>query len=250
MRNSIILLGLFLLNVISYSQDNIILRNGDEIQSKVFEITETELRYKKYSNLDGPTYTISTGKVFMIKFENGEKEVFNIDSSSDQSATNDNRLPEPEREYAFRSDGAYVTLEPITYSNLPGKHNAMRHLILYFETREGEEGARVKWNVIDLHEGSPAEDLTFRTKSDLNLNEGFNTYSKTRCNGKFHYQNVTANYIWEKSGNIYLYVDADLEDPESLEGNVSFSENIYKLKKAMVKVNEGNMRFLFVPFTF
>lgn len=58
------------------SQDNIILKDGSEIQSKVFEITETEISYKKHSNLDGPIYKIPIGKVFMIKYENGEKDVF------------------------------------------------------------------------------------------------------------------------------------------------------------------------------
>src|SRR5690554_4319044 len=34
--------------------DNIILRNGDEVKAKVIEVTETEVKYKRCDNLNGP----------------------------------------------------------------------------------------------------------------------------------------------------------------------------------------------------
>jgi len=58
------------------SQDIITNKNGDEIKSKVLEITQTEIKYKKIGNANGPTYTIPKSDVFMIKYENGEKDVF------------------------------------------------------------------------------------------------------------------------------------------------------------------------------
>ena len=57
--------------------DVIIKENGEEIANvKVIEITLTEIKYKRGSNLDGPTYTIAKSDVFMIKYPNGEKDVF------------------------------------------------------------------------------------------------------------------------------------------------------------------------------
>jgi len=64
-----------LLTLFCYSQDLIIKRNADEIQAKVLEVTSSEIRYKKSSNPDGPTYSILRSEVFMIKYENGEKDV-------------------------------------------------------------------------------------------------------------------------------------------------------------------------------
>lgn len=71
-----ILLSLFLYGMACSAQDVITLNSGDEISTKVLEVTDTEIRYKKWSNKEGPTYSISKGEVFMIKYINGEKDVF------------------------------------------------------------------------------------------------------------------------------------------------------------------------------
>ena len=59
-----------------WSQDVLVLSNGDEIEAKILEIGIDEIKYKKYSMLDGPDYLCRKAEVFMIKFENGSKEVF------------------------------------------------------------------------------------------------------------------------------------------------------------------------------
>ncbi len=69
----------FCFPISSYSQDNIILKNGDEIKSKVLEVLPDVIKYKKWENQDGPTYTSDKGAVFMIKYQNGTKDVFNAD---------------------------------------------------------------------------------------------------------------------------------------------------------------------------
>jgi hypothetical protein len=50
------------------AQDLIILTNGKEIQTTVLEIGDTYIKYKLYSNLSGPTYTVHKSQVFMIKY--------------------------------------------------------------------------------------------------------------------------------------------------------------------------------------
>lgn len=60
-----------------FSQDLIIKTSGEEIESKVIEITDSNIKYRKYANSDGPIYNISKSEVFMIKYENGGKDVFN-----------------------------------------------------------------------------------------------------------------------------------------------------------------------------
>lgn len=67
---------LALVSLSAFAQDIIICRNGDEISSKVLKISKTEIEYKKWANQDGPTYTLEKAEVFMIKYQNGEKDVF------------------------------------------------------------------------------------------------------------------------------------------------------------------------------
>lgn len=57
-------------------QDFIIKKNGDEIKAKVSEITPTEIKFAKVDN-PGVTYSIAKTEVFMIKYANGSKDVFN-----------------------------------------------------------------------------------------------------------------------------------------------------------------------------
>jgi hypothetical protein len=59
------------------AQDIIILKNGDEIKSLVTEIGTDLIKYRKFENLNGPIYTLEKDRVFMIKYENGTKDVFN-----------------------------------------------------------------------------------------------------------------------------------------------------------------------------
>jgi len=59
------------------AQDVIIFKNGDEIKSIVQEIGQDYIKYKKFDNQTGPVYNLPVSEIFMIKFANGSKEVFN-----------------------------------------------------------------------------------------------------------------------------------------------------------------------------
>ena len=56
-----------------------VLKNGDEIISKVLEIGEIYVKYKKFNNQDGPIYTIKKDKILLITYTDGEKEIFSKD---------------------------------------------------------------------------------------------------------------------------------------------------------------------------
>ena len=58
------------------AQDVITLKSGDEIQAKVTEVGQTEVKYKRFDNPDGPTYTVNKSDIFMVKYQNGQKDVF------------------------------------------------------------------------------------------------------------------------------------------------------------------------------
>ncbi|MBR5255429.1 MAG: hypothetical protein IKV62_01465 [Bacteroidales bacterium] len=82
MKKIIILLGCFLFGCVMYAQDIITKKDGTDIQTKVTEVGESQISYKKFSNLNGPVYTISISDVLMITYENGEREMYNVEKKS------------------------------------------------------------------------------------------------------------------------------------------------------------------------
>lgn len=68
------------------AQDVITMKNGEEVKANVTEVTSSEIKYKRFDNPDGPTYTIRKSDAFMIKYKNGTKEVL---ESGNGSASND-----------------------------------------------------------------------------------------------------------------------------------------------------------------
>ena len=76
-RKLLYFLATALLSISSiYAQDIITTRVGDEIQAKIIEVGANEIKYKKWTNQEGPTYTLNKTEIFMINYQNGEKEVF------------------------------------------------------------------------------------------------------------------------------------------------------------------------------
>jgi hypothetical protein len=65
----------FMSNMI-YAQDIIHKRNGDQIKSKVVEITFESIKYKDFEFQEGPIRNIRISDVSMIIYQNGKKETF------------------------------------------------------------------------------------------------------------------------------------------------------------------------------
>jgi hypothetical protein len=64
-----------------FSQDILMLKNGDEVKAKVLEINTTSVVYKKWDNQSGPTYTSAKSEIFKIKYTNGTQDVFKMDDA-------------------------------------------------------------------------------------------------------------------------------------------------------------------------
>ena len=67
------------------AQDLIVLRNGNMIEARVLEISPTEIRYKRFDHLDGPTIVIFAADVLSIRYENGRIETINAGTSTEQT---------------------------------------------------------------------------------------------------------------------------------------------------------------------
>lgn len=57
-----------------FAQDKLVRTNSEIVLSKVIEIGQSEIKYKKFDNLDGPIYTEDKANFVSIIFENGKIE--------------------------------------------------------------------------------------------------------------------------------------------------------------------------------
>ena len=76
------------------AQDVIVKKDGNTILSKVLEVRQTEVKYKKWSNLDGPEYVIAIAELLSINYQNGEKDDFSSVPVGNQQTSDKNYHPD------------------------------------------------------------------------------------------------------------------------------------------------------------
>ncbi len=64
------------ISTLAVSQDVMTFKNGNEKKVKVIEVGPSEIKYKSFDYIDGPMYSEQKANIFMIKYENGLKDVF------------------------------------------------------------------------------------------------------------------------------------------------------------------------------
>ena len=96
------MLLMLLVSMVVAAQDVIVKKDGSTILSKVVEISDTQVKYKKFSHLEGPTYVVSISELTSINYQNGEKENF---ESSQATVTQTQTPSVPSYENAY---GPYV----------------------------------------------------------------------------------------------------------------------------------------------
>jgi hypothetical protein len=109
MKKSVLILALItLFSLKAYSQDYIIKSDGKEIECKVTEVGITEIKYKLFNNLSGPTISILLSDVIMIRYENGTNQVI----EQKQNVTNN-------QSGISNDPNSYALPVPYKYQNLP-----------------------------------------------------------------------------------------------------------------------------------
>ena len=95
MRNfALVFVAAMLLSVTSaQAQDIIMLKTGDDIEALVEKVGDVEIEYRKWDNQTGPVYVVKTDKVFMIKYRNGFKQMFNTPAKPPQAQTEQTQQP-------------------------------------------------------------------------------------------------------------------------------------------------------------
>ncbi|WP_295959342.1 hypothetical protein [uncultured Alistipes sp.] len=75
-KTILLLLAAFCGVLAATAQDLIVKTDATKVEAKVTEITPDAVRYKRFSNPDGPTYVVPVADISYIQYANGEKEVF------------------------------------------------------------------------------------------------------------------------------------------------------------------------------
>jgi hypothetical protein len=81
MKKAGLFIVLFCVSFMMMAQDMIVKKDGTIIQSKVMEINSVEIKYKQWSNMDGPLYSINRGEVLSINYQNGTVEQISTNSA-------------------------------------------------------------------------------------------------------------------------------------------------------------------------
>ena len=120
MKKLSLFIVLFCASLMTMAQDVIVKKDGSTIQSKVMEINGTEIKYKKWSNQDGPMYCINRSEIMSINYQNGEVEKFSEGTSLTNELPVSSEMPvygkgylEYVPYYSLTLDGNYLSEDEV-----------------------------------------------------------------------------------------------------------------------------------------
>ena len=79
MKKFSLFIVLFFASLITMAQDVIVKKDGSTLLSKVVEINDVDIKYRKWSNLEGPVYSVNKSDVLSINYQNGEIDKFIVE---------------------------------------------------------------------------------------------------------------------------------------------------------------------------
>ena len=76
MKRFLITLAYITIVTIVNAQDRIVLKNTEEINARIENVSPDTVTYKLWDNINGPTYTIYKSDILFISYQNGLKESY------------------------------------------------------------------------------------------------------------------------------------------------------------------------------
>lgn len=87
MKRIVIMLLVVASTLLATAQDVIFLGANDSIVAKVLSVGTSEITYKKWSNIEGPDYSISINQIAAIRYANGTYDFFNRNNTNSPQET-------------------------------------------------------------------------------------------------------------------------------------------------------------------
>lgn len=128
MKRIVIMLFVVASTLLATAQDVIFLGANDSIVAKVVSVGTSEITYKKWSNLEGPDYSISINQIAAIRYANGTYDFFNKNNTNSPQETS----PSANKMQLTRSGNTYyygnqvmnkqATLDWLSTQNCPAAY--------------------------------------------------------------------------------------------------------------------------------
>lgn len=188
MKKIIFTICFAIIGIAVQAQDIIVFHDASEIEAKVTNITPDEVTYKRFDNLEGPSYTIAKSDIFFIKYANGTKDVFGQESPSHKK----NPLHTPNVKFqGYATLGAIATsggAGPIVDVNFGARVG--KSLFVGFET--GFHSVISSISYYDYEEGALIElDESIIAENYIPLAVNIKGYLPTRNDSFFPYLNCS-----------------------------------------------------------
>ncbi|MDI1356239.1 MAG: DUF4190 domain-containing protein [bacterium] len=87
--------------------DKIVFKSGEEVLAKIEEVSASKISYRPCDHLDGPLRVVGTESLFMVKYANGQKEVFKTEAKPVSSGTPSKTNPVVKKKNGLAS-AAYI----------------------------------------------------------------------------------------------------------------------------------------------
>lgn len=104
MKKLMFLLVLSVCAMTVFAQDIIIKRDATKVEAVITEVSGSEVKYKSYTNQEGPTFILSSDEIATIMYKNGEVQVFE-------------KKVEPTPNYGYRLTGPMAYVDGFYYLN-------------------------------------------------------------------------------------------------------------------------------------
>lgn len=141
---------LLLLAITVSAQDIIITKDSQRIEAKILEISPTQIKYKKYTNLEGPTFIANLSDISSILYANGELQTFATPDTIPQSITtqwqaSNQPTPKPKPQTTRPRQEYPSQLPPLTIYKTQGGYRTSQNKFIsnesapyFFETNSPE----------------------------------------------------------------------------------------------------------------
>lgn len=113
---SVIFIILCLLNKFLFSQDTLRFTNNQIKAVKVLEVGISEIKYLRFDNLTGPTYTVGKYDVQSIKYANGQIDSFDVKA---EPSVQQNKVPEKLENNNSAQEKILIEGNRLFYKNKP-----------------------------------------------------------------------------------------------------------------------------------
>jgi hypothetical protein len=179
------------------AQDSMYLSDGKNIVVKVLEIETSAVKYKKYSNLDGPTYTVEKSKILRVRYINGDEEIFQQPAPSPDKTVGANVGPVPTKPQ--NGNKIFIKIEA---DELAGLSSEVKNLMR-------------DWKHFDVV--LKAEDADF-TLQVTTLKKGMTFWTNTSVSSKAIMYSKSGDVLWES--DYYKATSAIYNGYNSLHGSL------------------------------